>query len=181
MAQSKRIRFISFLQILGVILVILGHSLHEYPGDFHQFWFYRMFQTVRMPLFVFISGYLFMISMVKREYNVSLVDFIKNKAQRLLVPYFVLTILTFVPRALMSEYADEPVKMDINSFISSIFFSDKLTIVFLWFLPVVFVLLCVSFIGIKLFKNRLSLFFLIGGILSIAGYFCVNQWEWTFM
>ena len=181
MAQSKRIRFISFLQILGVILVILGHSLHEYPGDFHQFWFYRMFQTVRMPLFVFISGYLFMISMVKREYNVSLVDFIKNKAQRLLVPYFVLTILTFVPRALMSEYADEPVNMDINSFISSIFFSDKLTIVFLWFLPVVFVLLCVSFIGIKLFKNRLSLFFLIGGILSIAGYFCVNQWEWTFM
>lgn len=97
--------------------------------------------------------------MVKREYNVSLVDFIKNKAQRLLVPYFVLTILTFVPRALMSEYADEPVNMDINSFISSIFFSDKLTIVFLWFLPVVFVLLCVSFIGIKLFKNRLSLFF----------------------
>ena len=71
--------------------MILGHSLHEYPGDFHQFWFYRMFQTVRMPLFVFISGYLFMISMVKREYNVSLVDFIKNKAQRLLVPYFVLT------------------------------------------------------------------------------------------
>lgn len=67
--------------------------------------------------------------MVKREYNVSLVDFIKNKAQRLLVPYFVLTILTFVPRALMSEYADEPVNMDINSFISSIFFSDKLTIV----------------------------------------------------
>lgn len=181
MAQTERIKFISFLQILGVILVILGHSLHEYPGDFHQFWFYRLFQTVRMPLFVFISGFLFMISMLRKGNTTTFIDFVKNKSQRLLIPYFFLTIITFVPRAMMSGYADDEVSMDMNSFISSIFFSDKLTIVFLWFLPVIFVLLCVVFIGLKLCRNRISVFFLAGGVLSIIGYFYVNQWAWTFM
>lgn len=181
MGQAGRIRFISFLQILGVILVILGHSLHEYPGDYHQFWFYRMFQTVRMPLFVFISGFLFMISMMKKGKDTTLTEFVKNKTQRLLIPYFFLTIITFLPRSLMSGYADDPVTLDLKSFFRSIFFSDSLTIVFLWFLPVIFILLCISFIGLKLCRNKLSLFFLGGGILSISGYFFVNQWAWTFM
>ncbi len=181
MAQAQRIRFISFLQILGVILVILGHSLHEYPGDFHQFWFYRMFQTVRMPLFVFISGFLFMISMMKKGDSVSFVGFVKNKTQRLLLPYFFLAVVTFVPRSLMSGYADDAITMDISSFLESIFFSDRLTIVFLWFLPVIFTMLCIAFLGLRLFKDKVAIFFLVGGILALTGYFGVNQWSWTFL
>lgn len=179
--MAQRIRFISFLQILGVVLVILGHSLHEYPGDYQQYWLYRLFQTVRMPLFTFISGFLFMITMARRGDGLTLKAFVGNKVQRLLVPYFFLSVATFAPRALMSGYADDPVSLDFVSFAASLFFSDRLTIVFLWFLPVIFVLLCLAFVGWRVSGRRPTWFFAVGGALALVGYFCVDPWAWTFM
>lgn len=116
MTQSGRTRFISFLQILGVVLVILGHSLHEYPDNYYQLWFYRLFQTVRMPLFVFISGFLFMVSMIKKGDSMTFVGFAKNKTQRLLLPYYFLEVITFVPRSIMSRYADDDIELSGSSF-----------------------------------------------------------------
>ena len=31
-AFNGRLRFISYLQVIGIILVVLGHSIHECPG-----------------------------------------------------------------------------------------------------------------------------------------------------
>lgn len=179
--MAQRIRFISFLQILGVVLVILGHSFHEYPGNYHQFWLYSLFQTVRMPLFTFISGFLFMVSIVKKGDGITLKSFVSNKVQRLLVPYFFLAVITFVPRSLMSGYADDAVTISLESFVASLFFSDRLTVVFLWFLPAIFAMLCLAFIGWHMCERKAVLFFTIGGVLSLFGYFFANPWAWTFM
>ena len=45
-----------------------------------------------MPLFFFISGYLF-----QEKKEESLISFIKRKAKRILIPYFVFAILSLIP------------------------------------------------------------------------------------
>lgn len=54
------IKYIAYLQVIGIILVVLGHSFHEYPdGDFgRSMLFYRMLFSFRMPVFLFVSGFL---------------------------------------------------------------------------------------------------------------------------
>lgn len=54
------LKFIAYLQVIGIILVVLGHSFHEYPdGNMgRSLLMYRMMYSFRMPLFMFVSGFL---------------------------------------------------------------------------------------------------------------------------
>lgn len=141
-ASSSRIAYISFLQILGAALVILYHSFHEYPGNPYALPALKLFQTVRMPLFTFISGFLFTLSMNRPEHYKSWRMFAWTKFQRLIVPFLVLETIAFLPRALMSDFgADEPVQLSLSSFIRGTLYTGSLTVEFLWFLPMIFVLL----------------------------------------
>lgn len=76
--KKDSLEYINVLRILALVLVILAHSSAVYT---------RYFQTFRMPLFVFISGYLYHFNRVKlNKYN-SFPGFVRNKAKRLLIPY----------------------------------------------------------------------------------------------
>ena len=60
MTEKKYLKFIAYLQIIGIFLVVVGHSFHEYPdGDYgRSMLLYRMMHSFRMPLFMFVSGFL---------------------------------------------------------------------------------------------------------------------------
>ena len=55
--EGNFVKFVAYLQIIGIILVVLGHSFHEYPdgrmGD--SVLILKMLQSFRMPLFIFVS------------------------------------------------------------------------------------------------------------------------------
>lgn len=116
--QKKiRLDYINFLRFIALILVILAHSSAVYTGN----WGFKLvnnesniikyitryFQTIRMPLFVFISGYLYHFNRVKLgKYNITS-DFIKNKSKRLLVPYFVTGVFFMIPvQMIFNIYSD---------------------------------------------------------------------------
>ena len=58
--HNKYFLFIAYLQIIGIVLVVLGHSFHEYPDGHHgdTMLMYKMLHSFRMPLFIFVSGFL---------------------------------------------------------------------------------------------------------------------------
>lgn len=143
---SGRIAYISFLQILGAVLVILYHSFHEYPGDYESLTAIHLFQTVRMPLFTFISGFLFALSMSREDRYPTLGGFVKEKAQRLLLPFLVLETLAFIPRSSLSFMAEDEISMSWESYLRSLILKDDLTVVVLWFLPMIFLLLVSGYI-----------------------------------
>lgn len=60
MSSKKFFKFAAYLQIIGIILVVLGHSFHEYPDGAHggKFILNAMLHSFRMPLFMFVSGFL---------------------------------------------------------------------------------------------------------------------------
>lgn len=68
MKQNKSLKFISFLQTLAIILVVTGHSLHEYPeNNGFSTLAYHLIYSFHMPLFIFISGYLFRYTQTNKE------------------------------------------------------------------------------------------------------------------
>lgn len=169
MAQTDRIKFISFLQILGVVLVVLGHSLHEYPIDHGaSTLYYTLFQTVRMPLFVFISGFLFNYTRIKSKKLKPYKEFVSGKAQRLLLPYFVLTCVTFIPRAYLSKYADDVIEPSIENLFKALIFSDNLVIVFFWFLPAIFLMLNIVYWGFKISNGKEKILYIVLILIALA-------------
>jgi fucose 4-O-acetylase-like acetyltransferase len=78
---------------IGIILVILGHN------NFDQS-FLTIIHTFNMPLFFFISGYLYHYRKYKQNPN----NFIYQKFKRLVVPYFVTNIIILCTFTLLSFF-----------------------------------------------------------------------------
>lgn len=187
-AFNGRLRFISYLQIIGIILVVLGHSIHECPGvkEGEMPVVLKMMYSFRMPLFLFVSGFLMVFTTYYRNRVRSVKDFVKGKVLRLLLPFVVLSILTFVPRSFTSSIADDAIELSFNSFLRSFIYSDSLVIPYYWFLQASFILLSLNYaalaLGKKLGMNYKNITLLMWGVflcISIAP-FSVSPDIWNF-
>lgn len=145
--QSGFLPFIAYLQIIGIILVVLGHSFHMYPGGDHELMVNKLIYNFHMPLFVFISGFL-MIYTLNSAKNGSPKGFVKfsvAKARRLLVPFFVLTLVTFFPRVWLSPMADKTIDFSIRNSADAFLFKSALVVPNFWFIQALFVLLVICY------------------------------------
>ena len=134
--KKVRLKEIDVLYFLGILLVLIGHS---HSSDWSQFentileriiYFIYMFH---MPLFFFISGFLFQNSnrLEKEGYR----KWIANKALRLLTPYFFWSLLAVLPKYYIERGSFEGVgKAILDNFIN-----PRASVWgHFWFLPVLF-------------------------------------------
>lgn len=145
----KYLKFIAYLQIIGIICVVAGHSIFEFPDGIHGHTttFYRSIMTFRMPLFMFVSGFLMIYTTnVAIESKRSPSAFIGNKLKRLILPFTVLTAVTFIPRAMMSGMAEQPIQLNMHSFIHAFLEPYYMPIPFFWFIQASFILLIIGFL-----------------------------------
>lgn len=84
----RRLGHIDAAKALGIYLVILAHT-HLFEPI--QNWIY----TFHMPLFFFISGYLF-----SYERNTSAAPFIRKRFRQLIIPYAAINLITWLAWAL---------------------------------------------------------------------------------
>ena len=149
--QSRK-PIISFLQAFGILLVVMGHSTYGAPET--PAWNVCM-HTFRMPLFMFLSGFLLRYSYEAR--NKSLSDtplygsngFIWKKVKRLLVPYVVISSLAFLPKSLLNQYASRPVDVSFPEYVQMLFYPWDNVIVFFWFLPTLFLIFMLVIYGAR--------------------------------
>lgn len=144
-SDSNRLRFIEILQTIGIILVVVGHSFHEYPDGVNgnSFVVRNMIYSFHIPLFIFASGFLLILGRNRRIASGrrrSLARFSRNRARQLLIPFVTLTIVTFVPRAMMSGLADDNIPLSAESLLSALVHPDNLVIPYFWFLQALFIL-----------------------------------------
>lgn len=135
---------ITFLQNSGVIFVVLAHSF--IVGAPYSDWMLEMKNFVHsfpmMPLFMLISGYLFIASGGRRGASFS--SFTWKKAKRLFIPYLVLGNLGFGIKLILSGFANRPVDFSLVSFIHSNLYPRDNAVVTYWFLPTLFIILLFS-------------------------------------
>ena len=162
MAASKKgqLNFISFAYAIGTVLVIFGHSfplgkavipesmlsLRAFVYSFH------------MPLFFYISGALLKYWSDERGLyrGMTYPVFILKKAKKLLIPYFVLALLAFVPKYLMTGYISDRVLLDADYLIRSFFVPRENVWGHFWFIPVLFGLFCFSYLQLKIVQKAWS-------------------------
>lgn len=177
--QRTFIKFIAYLQVIGIILVVFGHSFHMYPDNAHgtSLLIYRLCYNFRMPLFMFVSGFLMMYTEFTGDKRPSLRRFGTVKIKRLLIPYFVLTLLTYFPRAALSDIADDTVPMSITAMLKSLFVTEMLPISYFWFIQASFLLLLSTYIVISICRRfRLSDASAIGFLIVIS--ICLECFDW---
>ena len=161
--SQERVASVDLLKGLGILLVVIGHCPD--PLGLHR-WIYAF----HMPLFAFIGG-LFLKSAPFRE-------FVRKKAVRLLVPFFVWSLFFWVLYGVII-YVTEPALMDeqLKKIILIVGGSGQNAIrnyanVALWFLPFLFSSSMIWFVLSRLSVGRQWLEYV--GVLTIAtiGLFC---------
>jgi fucose 4-O-acetylase-like acetyltransferase len=142
-SESYYQKHIAILQTISIILVVFGHSLHLHPSEINGdgLLINRMMHSFRMPTFLFVSGYLMVTTTFLRNKNITPYSFFKNKFKRLLIPFIFLTTITYIPRAILSNLADDTISINWESFIRSFFYMDSMPIPLYWFLHTSFTLL----------------------------------------
>ncbi len=155
--SGKRIFWIDFLKGIGIILVVFGHT--QVPRSAYLYSFH-------MPLFFFISGFLF-----RGDPSTKFQDFTKKRIISLVVPYFFFSIVSF-SFYLIFEYLrgnSEFVLIQLNRLVE-IFYgnannggNDSL-----WFLSCLFITAIIYYIFDKYSKNniQLILFLICSSIIS---------------
>lgn len=174
---------VTYIKIIGIILVVMGHSMHEYPHS--EGWpvtLYWTLYTFRMPLFIFASGLVMSLSFKHRGVNRrSVPSFAVDKFLRLMVPYFLVMLIACVPRMMLNSMADDPISLSINNFTGA----DDLIISLYWFLPFSFTIMLIGYGGIYLSERYTRygapLFFAIAIPIALALHIFRIGWDiWFF-
>lgn len=174
MEKNKQIEWINIIRGFAIFLIVFGHSIGYSKG---LTGLSRYLSSFYVPLFFLISGYLF-----QENKEEKLIPFIKRKAKRILIPYFVFALLSLIPYYLFagniqsSLGSGEAISNNIASSLLTVFYGsghgDKLIQNSpLWFLPCYFLVIVIAKISYEKTRNcklkslLLALFFLfIGGI-----------------
>jgi fucose 4-O-acetylase-like acetyltransferase len=175
------IQSIAYLQTIGILLVVLGHSLHEYPVDNGEStWLFRAIYSFHMPLFVFISGVLMLYTSKRQRFARSFRSFVWAKVKHLLLPYVVLLSAVFLPRCWMSGFADEPISPNLSTFVANFIDKDALAIPFYWFIQCIFLLQLIHYPIIRYAQNQGDIALKIAVITMLLIESCFNATYWMY-
>ena len=147
--KTEKINFISTARVIGILLVVFGHS---YPFDVYipgflwdvQRWVYQF----HMPLFVFLSGYL----LAKTRRSVG--DYIGSRAVKLLIPYFVLSLAAYVPKVLVQSLLNDSVELSLGYLLRTELVPRENVWGHFWYIPVVFFLGCIGIVMLKAMREN---------------------------
>lgn len=122
--EGKKLNYINFLYVFGIILVVWGHS-HPISSDWYGTLYAdlnALIYTFHMPLFFFIGGYLMVFSQ-----SVDRLGYKKwalGKICKFMIPYIVLTALAFYPKSLLGDTSDV-VDLSFSYFFESTFLRPR--------------------------------------------------------
>lgn len=113
MSNAERLGAIDILRGILVVCVVLGHAIQQYAGKLGPFWIgvKRFIYSFHMPAFVFVSG-LCALGLVALPGLSARLGYIRSRAIRILVPYFVWGLIYFVLRLAVGDIARIPYRMD---------------------------------------------------------------------
>lgn len=163
--MREKDKTILFLQALVAILVVLRHSYYlpiinenDLFFPFHQWVF-----TFNMPLCFLISGFLLQLTKGKNDTLITFspfnFSFLRRKVFRLLMPYWLLSTIAFIPKALLpNNLSLRPLNFNISDYLYSQFMPMSNAIGPYWFIPTLF---GVFVLAALLWKPLKSKFFLL--------------------
>ena len=141
MCGKKKIEWLSVLQGFSMLLVVIGHvSLTNIPRDPNTpiaSELERIIYSFHMPLFIFISGWLFYFTCIRKEKTYA--DVIKAKIKRLGLPFLAFTMLALALKLVFPSLMNRPVTT--QELIDTFLFFRSNPLGEMWFIVVLLVLM----------------------------------------
>lgn len=173
MSAKQRFGFISFIQFVGVLSVIYGHSMNslDVPNWLLEtkYWVY----TFHMPLFFLVSAYLFSYYggfSHKGGYKGTL----WSKFERLIVPYIIWNVLFIVPKYFLADYSVDHIELTLGYFLHIMLAPRDNILGHTWFLFALFEMFILAILFEKLKMNK-RLWIPVAMILLVVNCFGVQE------
>ena len=175
----NKLQDIQLIKNMAIVLVILGHAGCIYAGIWPPElinndseiigYITRYIYSIHMPLYVFISGYIYNFNRVKLNKYLETKEFIVNKFKNLIIPYLITGITFMIPIQIMFN-----VYMDNESFLYRIVYDLLLSKKpgHLWYLIMLFnVFVIFRIIEEKIKQNSYTRNLVFLSIINIASVF----------
>lgn len=176
MKPNNRIAELDILKGIGIIMVILGHSVPDFPinlrADIVSSTIESVLYGFHMPLFFLSAGYV--LQMTENQSSGLNISWIFKKSKRLLVPYFIFSFISLTLRWVFSSFTRSTFK--IGTSLYGIFFEGK----YFWFLYVMFSVLVMIEL-LRMLKVQIKVQLLVAFILYLIGllidssFLCINR------
>lgn len=156
---------IELIKNIAILFVLLNHCMNPYTG----LWVYtsaqksnifdfvaRYIGSFHMALFVFCSGY---ISFYKKDYKMNIIELIKKKYYRLIIPFIFVTFLWIIPvRKAIGFYNHDLMYLYLKNIILGV---DPGPTWFLLMLFNIFVIVCIFYKLVRKFNYKIKIISLI--------------------
>ncbi|WP_295578966.1 acyltransferase family protein [uncultured Oscillibacter sp.] len=158
--RTSRIEYIDIARGLAILLVVIGHNLENSMLGF------KVIYSFHVPAFFFLSGIVF-----RPEKYKSGIEIIKDKAKRLLHPYFLFGFITMMVYCTFRESSINALKC--------LLFANRYQMmevpfnVPMWFIPCLFLVLIEFYWIQKYIPQKLSFVIFLG--CSLLGYRTITQ------
>ncbi len=133
--MTKKINWILILQGWTILWVVIGHApllpIQEMSQPDYAFRLYDIAYSFHMPLFIFISGYLFRITRIERPMPYR--QMILEKLQRLGIPFIVFTVIAMAVKSIFAADMVRPATFSATEFVNAVLFPGDGPLSELWF------------------------------------------------
>ena len=161
--MNKRIEWIDIARGIGIILVVLGHSVTTVirKNSDMAMAIYNAVYYVQVPLLLFVSGMAFDLSFMRTKEK-SVQQFLKAKSKRLLLPYItysfvifmIFSIANLVPKIATILEKMSYGKISVIEWIKDLVIGNNIYSEHLWYLYSLFILSFIAFILVKILGNN---------------------------
>jgi len=158
--MSNKIEWLAVLRGLNILLVVMLHIQLIDMSTGESFKFCNeitfIFNPIRMPLFIFISGGLLYVSRITKDFNVK--DLYYDKFQRIMIPFFFFVNVYYILKIIFNQFTKTSVEFSLQNYLSSfIYFSDHPSAP-LWFLATLMIFMLLYPLYCYLCKHYLLMF-----------------------
>ena len=152
MKSRANLKYITLAQIVGCCLVVLGHSFpFVTPYPLGGVSFVRFLYAFHMPLFVWCSGFLF--AYTEQADRKSFGEYVRQRSARLLIPYFVLSLVGILPKILAASVLNDTLEMDATQLVRAFLVPREGIWGHFWFLPMIYLMGIMGYILDKAFGS----------------------------
>ncbi|MDR1331192.1 MAG: acyltransferase [Tannerella sp.] len=171
--MAVRLTGVDIARAVCILLVVAGHYVPENSPE----WYVTVHDIIygfHMPLFMFVSGYVYQATWRPTRY----VDFIRKKFSRLMIPYFLVSVLIISVKMITERglHVENPVSW---TAFREMFYLPSAGY-FLWFVYALFLV----FLMIPFFHPGKRLYLLFAASLvwllipvQVTDWFCLAQWK----
>lgn len=178
--MNKKIYFLSFAQIVAMLLIVLSHSQPDnMPLPLFVDTLRPILQMPGLVVFIFVSAYLAVRTNSLAKYGYA--GYLKRRLVRLLLPYVAVSVLMIVPKYLLRAFANSEVSLNALYLLKQLVVPRDGILPHLWFLPTLFILSALLPLWIKISKNKYASLGIFAVLLALqftgdaTDFLCIND------